>query len=109
MVYNYPEQVQNNPNIAQNFQHIIPSQEAGAIPQTPPLSLMSSNSSGIQSSLVKVTKVLRNKTIQTNFPQIRNMDSKRIGKNQKPSWTQKQNKTNKKTKQPNGNIHWPQN
>jgi hypothetical protein len=56
LAYNYSEQIQSYTNIAQAYQHIIPNQEAAAIPKSPPPSKMSSKSLGIQSSSEEVLK-----------------------------------------------------
>jgi hypothetical protein len=66
LVYNYPEQVNQYPNIAQNFQHIIQNREAEVL-KTPPNSPTASSSSSVLSSPEKVVKQLRSRTITTVF------------------------------------------
>jgi hypothetical protein len=66
LVYNYPEQINQYPNIAQNFQHIVQGQVGGQL-KTPPQSPTSS-SSCVLSSPEKVVKELRNRTVTTEFP-----------------------------------------
>ena len=63
LVYNYPEQIQNYPTIAKNFQHIVQNQ-IGLPLKTPPQSPSSSFSS-VLSSPERVTKELRNRTVVT--------------------------------------------
>jgi hypothetical protein len=65
LVYNYPEQVQIYPNIAQNFQHIVQNQ----IGEPPKLATQSptSSSSSVLSSPEKVVKELRSPTIPTEI------------------------------------------
>jgi hypothetical protein len=66
LVYNYPEQGQNYPNIAQNIQHIVPnqiSQPSKTATQRP-----TSSSSSVLSSPEKVVKEFRSQTIATEVP-----------------------------------------
>jgi hypothetical protein len=67
LVYNYTEQVQDYPNIAQNFQHIVPN-KIGEQPKTQPQSPASSSSSSVLSSPEKVVKELRSRTVTTEVP-----------------------------------------
>jgi hypothetical protein len=66
LVYNYPEQINQYPNIAQNFQHIIQNREAEIIQKTPPNSPTSSSSSSVLSSPERVVKQLRSRTVTTD-------------------------------------------
>jgi hypothetical protein len=59
LVFNYPEQVQNYPNIAQIFQHIVQNQ-IGEPPKPAPQSVLSSPE--------KVVKELRSRTITSEIP-----------------------------------------
>jgi hypothetical protein len=63
LVYNYPEQINQYLNIAQNFQNIVQGQ-VGEPPKTPPQSPTSSSSS-VLSSPERVVKELRSRTVVT--------------------------------------------
>jgi hypothetical protein len=67
LVYYYPEQTNQYPNIAQNFQHIIQNREAEGIQKTPPNNPTTSSSSSLLSSPERVVKQLRSRTVTTDI------------------------------------------